>query len=132
MFNNNLSVAAIETETIRLKQYKERKSHQDFLRFYEAGVTSLNRGDYPDAITNFEEALKIDNTNRSAQRYLIEAITANMERRTRKKPNGNGKKERKKVEPKPESRYLDRAIDQPVKYRPIRVKRAIKIPIPQT
>ena len=131
MFNNNLSIAAIETETIRLKQDKEKKSQQEFLKYYEDGIICLNRGDYRHAIRNFEEALKIDRTNRSAQRYLIEAITANMARERRPPVRKPERDKKVPIGPRQMTRPMKMFVDKQGRFGPVGVKKAYKIPIPK-
>jgi len=129
MFNNNLSIAAIETETIRIKQDKQKKSHEQFLKLYEEGIGCLNRGDYRHAIRNFEEALKIDRTNRAAQRYLIEAISANMARERHPQIRRPKRNDKEPTGPGRINRSMKLFVDKKGRYGPISVKKAYKIPI---
>ena len=49
-----------------------------FIFNYEEGIKNLNRSQYKVAIKHFEKALKIDPNHYEAQRYLIEAINADL------------------------------------------------------
>ena len=57
---------------------EDRKRRIKFIFNYEEGIKNLNRTQYKAAIKHFEKALKINPNHYEAQRYLIEAINADL------------------------------------------------------
>jgi tetratricopeptide (TPR) repeat protein len=81
------SKSEIDTLKKEIKEFimsHEERSRQKFLDNYETGIRNLNSSRYKDAIKNFEDALKIDPNNYNAQKFLIEAISAELNQKESK------------------------------------------------
>lgn len=61
-----------------LEIQEEENRQMKFLKKYEEGVINLNRGRFTESISNFEDALRINPNHYKAQKYLIEAISAEL------------------------------------------------------
>ena len=71
-------IAILKEEIDRMIIKEDRKRRMKFIFNYEEGIKNLNRSQYKVAIKHFEKALKIDPNHYEAQRYLIEAINADL------------------------------------------------------